>query len=84
MRVIYQLISINDGRRSEAMASELHRLPGVLRDCIIDERRDDYGVIVLMEEISDGEMRYSQCPFMLVSSFVELDFSQPEVNNHVS
>lgn len=37
MRVIYQLISINNGCRSEAMASELHRLPGVLRDCIIDD-----------------------------------------------
>lgn len=80
MRVIYQLIEKDTGSRCEPMAVEFSNLQRILSDYLPESEREKYYVLLLMEErglqdhddLTADRMTFSQCPLMLVSSFVAL------------
>lgn len=82
MKVIYQLIEKETGKRCEEMAAEFPELQRILADHIPESERWKYYVLLLMEEremmddaqesVIDKRMLFSRCPLIALQAFINL------------
>lgn len=78
MRIIYQLIEKSSGKRCEPMAADYSELRRVLSDFVSPAERENYYVLIVMNERPDAEfeehcedvMVFSTAPLMLLSTYI--------------
>lgn len=74
MKCFFQLLSKDSGTRSPAFGCERTEAAAVLlRWCIENgpDSGDGHYVIVLTDDIKDGEWNFSQAPLLTVRNFIE-------------
>lgn len=75
MKMVFQVIKVEDGTRSEAFTADRTEMVEKFKELIPETEHDQHAILVLLED-REGEIYFSRAPYMLVSHFVQL-FGSP-------
>lgn len=76
MNVIFQLLDLGYGRRSEPMGGDLEDIKAKLSAVIQDEPEVLEQIVIVLADDVSGEMAPSRAPLMKVSTFIGVSHAQ--------
>lgn len=82
MRVIFQLLNVADGTRSQAFAMDREELAATF-DKLTEEETENQRILILMEEGEPGDMQVSFCPVLSIQHFSEIFDPQKQVERAI-